>query len=71
MLLFRDEEHVERWCRAQGLPQGGLLTPGQLWGLARIWYENRLSEMWNRGTADEAQALFDSLGLRGDFWRLT
>src|SRR5919106_351739 len=61
MLLFRDEEHVERWARTGGHPKGGLLTLEQLWDLARIWYENRLQPDWRRRTADEATGLLGHL----------
>lgn len=71
MQLFRSEEHVETWCRDRGAEKGGLLSLDQLWGLARAWYGNRLSPSWRRRSAGEAQDLFTSLGLTGDFWQLT
>ena len=71
MQLFRSEEHVETWCRDRGEEKGGLLSLGQLWGLAKAWYADRLSPSWHRRTADEAQDLFTSLGLTGEFWQLT
>ena len=71
MLLFRSEEHVERWRVAGGHPRGGLLTLDQLWSLARTWYRDRLDEGWRRRTAEEAEEVFGGLGLVGDFWRLT
>ena len=71
MLLFRSEEHVERWCRDRGSEKGGLLTLDQLWGLARTWYRDRLEPGWRRRTPEEAEGVFASLGLTGEFWRLT
>jgi hypothetical protein len=70
MLLFRSEEHLDRWCRRRGLPRGGTLTPDQAWRLARIWYGDKLRPEWRRKTLDEAQSLFTSLGLTGEFWNL-
>jgi hypothetical protein len=70
MLLFRSEEHVDRWCAAQGLGRGAVFSLEQCWGLARAWYENRLEPNWRRHTIDEAEALFANLGLTGEFWRL-
>ena len=70
MLLFRSEEHVERWCRDRGDPKGGVLTLEQLWQLASIWYRNRLTPDWRRRSAEEAQEVFSSLGLTGEFWQL-
>jgi hypothetical protein len=71
MLLFRSEEHIERWVEAGRAPRGAILTMAQLWGLASVWYHDRLSADWRRRTAQEAQDVFASLGLTGDFWRLT
>ena len=71
MLLFRSEEHVDVWYRARGIPRGASLTLEQQWELARIWYADRLSPVWRRRTAEEAEAVFASIGLTGDFWRLT
>ena len=70
MLLFRSEVHVEEWIRAGHGPMGATLTLQQLWGLSTAWYSNRMDREWRRRTPEEAQALFDSLGLTGDFWRL-
>jgi hypothetical protein len=70
MLLFRSEEHVEGWVRAGHGPKGALLTLDQLWGLSSAWYANRMDPDWRRRTPEEAKALFDSLGLTGEFWRL-
>ena len=70
MLLFRSEEHVEAWCRKRGEPVGGLLSVDQLWRLARAWYRDRMEPSWRRRTAEEAQQIFASIGLTGEFWRL-
>ena len=70
MLLFRDEEHVDRWCGMRAQPRGGLLTAEQLWDLARTWYSNRLDPGWRRRTVEEAQAVFERIGLTGPFWDL-
>jgi hypothetical protein len=43
----------------------------QLWGLASVWYHDRLSPDWRRRTSEEAQEVFESFGLTGAFWRLT
>jgi hypothetical protein len=71
MLLFRSEEHVERWRRTWGQPRGASLTLAQIWGLAREWYgPDRREAGWRRKTAAEAEAAFAGLRLRGDFWKL-
>ena len=70
MQLFRDEGHVERWCRARDLKPGATLTPEQGWRLAKGWYEKKLEPTWRRHTLEEAEALLASLGLGGAFWNL-
>jgi len=71
MLLFRSEEHIDRWCAAWKLPRGATLTVEQAWKLADSWYRDRLSPDWRRRTVNEAHDLFSSLGLVSDFWRFS
>lgn len=70
MLLFRSEEHVTRWYARKGLPTGATMTVDQQWRLAQQWYAGRDAPTWQRRTPREAEAIFDDVGLRGDFWRL-
>jgi len=70
MLLFRSEEHIDRWCAQRGTERGGVLSIEQLRGLARAWYAHRMHRDWRRHTPAEAQAVFTSLGLVGPFWQL-
>lgn len=70
MLAFRSEEHVDRWREQRCLPRGSIFSLEQLWGLADAWYRERLSPDWRRKSPEEAEALFASLGLAGEFWRL-
>jgi hypothetical protein len=81
MLLFRSEEHRDTWLSARALRHGATLSVKQQWELARIWYgdrtragsagpHNRMSPDWRRRTPEEAQAVFNSIGLTGPFWKL-
>lgn len=70
MLLFRDEEHVDRWCEARDLARGAVITPDQTWRLAREWYKNKVKPDWRRDTLEETEALLVSIGLTGAFWNL-
>ena len=70
MMLFRSEEHVERWLDERGLPRGATMTPEQQWELAQAWYSDSLSHDYRRKTPDEAEATFERIGLTGPFWRL-
>jgi hypothetical protein len=71
MLLFRSEEHVRRWSELRGIPIGATLSLDQQWGLARVWYSDRMSPGWHRRTPEEAETVFESIGLTGEFWKLT
>jgi len=70
MLLFRSEEHIDRWCATWHLPRGAVLPLEQCWRLAQAWYADRLSPEWRRRTPSEARDVFDQLGLTGEFWSL-
>jgi hypothetical protein len=70
MLLFRSEEHLERWLADGRRPRGERLTLDQQWRLARAWFAGRHRPEWRRRSAAEAEELLASVGLTGDFWRL-
>ena len=70
MLLFRSEEHVDRWCAFRELPRGGTMSPEQCWRLAQGWYADKVSPDWRRKTLDEEEALLADVGLTGAFWSL-
>ena len=61
MNLFRSGEQVE----------GGAAIPVEkLCELAHAWWGDRLSPDWRPHTREQNQAILDSLGLTGDFWKL-
>jgi hypothetical protein len=70
MLLFRSEEHVERWCAQKNLPRGAAFAPEIGWRLAQAWYHHKMTPEYRRFTLEEAEALLASLGLTGAFWNL-
>jgi hypothetical protein len=71
MLLFRSEEHVDRWCEQWQRPRGGTMTLAQQWQLARTWFDqDRGKPEWRRRTLDEAREVFRSIRLTGEFWEL-
>ncbi len=71
MLLFRSEEHIQRWCQTWNQPRGGSLSLQQAWGLAKAWYsEDRRQANWRRKTKQEAQDILTDLGLSSPFWQL-
>lgn len=69
MNLFRSEEHVERWLEMRGYENGETISAGTLCDLAQAWWGNRLAPDWRPRPREEAQAILDSLGLTGPFWR--
>jgi hypothetical protein len=68
MNLFRSEEHVARWLA--GRPPGATIAVSTLSDLAHAWYEDRLAPDWVPHTREQNQAILDSVGLTGEFWRL-
>ena len=70
MLLFRSEEHVNRWCSSWGFPQGATLSPMQTWQLAHAWYRNKVRPDWRRHTLAETEAMMAEIGLTGPEWNL-
>jgi hypothetical protein len=68
MLLFRSEEHVDRWCAVRGLPRRPVVTLDQLWQLAVAWYSNRLTPEARRPMGAEVREIFQRLGLTDPFW---
>jgi hypothetical protein len=70
MLLFRSEEHCDRWREPRGLPADGTMPLATMWQLADAWYRDRFDPSWSRKPVDDAEALFAQLGLTADFWQL-
>lgn len=58
------------WCARSGRARGQSLDVGMAWQLARAWYHDRLDPAWRRRTRAEAEQVFASVGLTGEFWRL-
>jgi hypothetical protein len=71
MLLFRSEQHVQRWCAQWNRERGGTLSLSQGWKLAKAWYGDRLNPNWRPKTSEEAQRAFGEIGLKGSFWKLS
>jgi hypothetical protein len=71
MLLFRSEEHLQRWQTERELSPGATFTLEQQWALARAWYADRADPDWRGRTPEEAESVFAGVGLTGSFWELT
>lgn len=70
MLLFRSEEHVDRWCAQRKLQKGAVLTIDQGWRLARDWYAGRLAPDYRGKSPEELASILDRIGLTGPYWRI-
>ena len=68
MNLFRSEEHRDYWLA--GRESGATTSVSKLSELAHAWWDDRLSPDWRPHTREQNQAILDSLGLTGDFWKL-
>lgn len=69
MLLFRSEEHVDKWCAVRRVPKRPLVSLDQPWVLAKEWYWGRLTPEARRPMGAEIRAIFDGLGLTDPFWQ--
>ena len=69
MLIFRSEEHLERWLE-RGNPRGERLTVPQQWTLAQRWFRGRDLPEWKPRTPAQAEDVLRSVGLTSDFWKL-
>ncbi len=67
-MLFRSEEHLERWRRQQQAPRGEVVSLPKLWDLAVAWYQHRLDPDYPGRSAAEAIAIFRKIGLTSPFW---
>ena len=46
------------------------MTLDRCWELARRWYAGRMEPEWRGRPAQVNQAIFEEIGLTGDFWRM-
>lgn len=70
MVYLRSEEHLIRWLDANGWEPGATMTAAKMNELSRVWWWTPLDPGWRPRTAQESQAILDSLDLTGDFWQL-
>lgn len=68
MLLFRSEAHVHRWLA--GREPGVTIPITTLAELSAAWWGDRLSPDWRPHSREQNQAILESVGLTGPFWRL-
>ena len=71
MLVFRSEDHLERWLSDPSHPRGERMTLEQQWELAQKWFAGRHKPEWKKRTPEEAEAVLRSVGLTSEFWKLS
>lgn len=52
----------------EGGERGAVVDAQTMYDLSRDWYSTRMDRDWAPPSAHEAQAIFASHGLTGDFW---
>jgi hypothetical protein len=67
---FHNEPDIDDWCARHGYHKGAVVPLAQLDALARRWYGTHLSLDWQKWSSAQAQAIFSSVGLTGEHWRL-
>jgi hypothetical protein len=67
---FRSEAEIAPWCERHRIPKGVAIPIAQVAELGQAWYGKHLDRDWKKHSITEAQAIFERVGLRGDFWRL-
>jgi hypothetical protein len=70
MVYLRSEEHLARWLTANAWEPGASMSAATMNELARRWWGTRLDPGWRPRPVEESQAILDSVGLTGGFWRL-
>jgi len=68
MLLFQSEEWIDKWCQRNNITRGEVLTLPQVWGLSKLWYDNRLSLEYHGRSTEQVAEIFKHVGLMSDFW---
>ena len=70
MLIFRNENEVDEWCKKYNKEKGEVKEIGKVWELAKIWYGDYLSVNFKRKTKEIAQEMFSRVDFTSDFWQL-
>jgi hypothetical protein len=70
MRLFRSAGEVDNWSRRTGHPVGAVLELDRLAQLAAAWYGDRSDPDWRPRSRGQSQAIFDGVGVNGEFWRV-
>jgi hypothetical protein len=70
LLPFHSPRDAAAWASRHRLPFGEVISLEQTADLARRWYGRHADPDWKKWTIQEAQGIFQAVGLRSDFWQL-
>lgn len=70
MLVFENEEQVNRWARKHNIPKGDVQPIEKIWSFSKKWYGNHLNPEWTKWTVNEAKRLFKEFELEDKIWNL-
>lgn len=69
MLFFQSEERLSQWLTARNATRGAVLSIPQLWELSQRWYRDRMSPEYHGRSLEQAQKIFEEVGLTSEFWQ--
>jgi len=70
MVYFSSREHLDEWLAEHLKLRGEELTVAKMIDVCKPLSRNRMSLDYTRPSVDQLTAYWDSIGLRGDFWKL-
>lgn len=70
MVFFSSHEHLEEWLGQNPGVSGEALTLDQTLGISEPIYRKKLDLDYARPPKEQLMSLWDSMGLRGEFWKL-
>ncbi len=70
MTFFSSRSHLDEWLDAKGEKRGEVLSIDQTLRLSVPIYKGKLEVDYARPSREQLVAHFESLDLRGDFWKL-
>ncbi len=70
MVFFGSREHLKEWSTSNPCLNGEALTLAKTFELSVPIYKEKMRLDYSRPTKEQLVSYWDSIGLRGDFWKL-
>lgn len=71
ILFFSSESQIDRWASRHGRPKGAIMRMAEALKLSERWFGDYAQPDWRRKTPEEADAIFNELGLDRSFWSIS